>query len=373
MIKKLNILIITVCLLFTAFGLLLNPVMAQNQGQITVSNNKIQSNYPLSLNFSAQITDSVNITDIRLQYQVEQMSFAQVISEDKIDFTPATTVNAQYNLNMLTSGQIPPGINIDYWWIVEDAAGNRLQTDPEHFQVYDDKHQWNSLDQDKIHLLWYGQNSNFGQTVMSTAQSALSKIATDTGASPEKTINLSIYTSEREYASSVIGASEWSGGVTLLGYNSILLLIRPGAIMDVDLSGIAHELTHVIVSQVTFNPYNTTPFWLNEGLAMYIQYPTGELPAQFSNSLNNAIKNNSLISVRSLSSPFSAYSDKANLSYAESFSIISYLIDQYGSGKMLEFLDAFKQGSTYDGALQANYGFDMDGLFNQWKTWVTTK
>jgi hypothetical protein len=38
---------------------------------------------------------------------------------------------------------------------------------------------------------------------------------------------------------------------------------------------------------------------------------------------------------------------------------------------MNQLLETFHQGSTYDGALQANYGFDMDGLFNQWKAWVT--
>jgi hypothetical protein len=168
-------------------------------------------------------------------------------------------------------------------------------------------------------------------------------------------------------------ASEWSGGVALLGYNSILLLVRPGAMLDSDLSGISHELTHVIINQVTYNPYNALPFWLNEGLAMYIQYPDGTLPVQFSNALLKAVNENKLISVRSLSSPFSAYSDKANLSYAESFSIVTYLIEQYGSSKILQYLDTFKQGSTYDGALQANYGFDMDELFYQWQIWVKAR
>jgi hypothetical protein len=40
---------------------------------------------------------------------------------------------------------------------------------------------------------------------------------------------------------------------------------------------------------------------------------------------------------------------------------------------MEQLLNTFTQGSSYDGALQANYGFDMDGLFTQWKTWVDTQ
>ena len=95
------------------------------------------------------------------------------------------------------------------------------------------------------------------------------------------------------------------------------------------------------------------------------------LPSQFTSALSTAITNNTLISVRSLSDPFSAYADKAYLSYAESVSIVTYLINQYGSAKMNQLLNTFQQGSTYDGALQANYGFDMDGLFTQWKAWVS--
>jgi hypothetical protein len=34
---------------------------------------------------------------------------------------------------------------------------------------------------------------------------------------------------------------------------------------------------------------------------------------------------------------------------------------------MFALLDAFRQGNTYDGALQKVYGFDMDGLNTLWQ------
>jgi hypothetical protein len=328
--------------------------------------------YPNSMNFSCRITGDFNITSVRLQYQVEQMTFAQVISEANITFAPASTVNATYSLNMLRYGQVPQGTGVDYWWVVKDAAANKLQTDPQHYVVADNQHDWRTLTQNKVNLFWYGQNEAFGQAIMTEAQSALARLASDTGAIPDHPVNLSIYTNERDYAGSVTGASEWSGGVTLPGYNSILLLVRPNN-FNADVSGVAHELTHVIVAQVTFNPYNNEPFWLTEGLAMYVQYPDGRLPSQFTIPFEDAVNKGTLISVRSLSDPFSAYPEKAFLSYAESYSVVSYLIDQYGPSKMLQFLNIFKQGATYDGALQNIYGFDMDGLFNQWSTWYKTQ
>jgi hypothetical protein len=350
----------------------LSPAAAQGPSPITVSNSIAQMDFPLALNFSSQVKANTNITDIRLQYQVEEMSYAQVEAETQVVFTPATSVNAKYSLNMLRVGQFPPGLGLDYRWLVKDAEGNKFQSSPSHYTVTDNRHTWQNSTEGKIDLLWYGQSNSFGQTIMSTAQKALTTLAEDTGASPDKIIHLSIYTSDQDYHNSTIGESEWSGGETLPDYNSVILLIRPSSMVN-DLSGISHELTHVIVDQVTYNPYNFIPYWLNEGLAMHIQYADIGLISQFTSPLRNAIAANTLISVRSLSSPFSAFPEKAYLSYAESYSIVGYLLSQYGSAKMQQFLVSFKQGTSYDGALQSVYGFDMDGLNNQWKTWVNTQ
>jgi acyl-CoA-binding protein len=96
----------------------------------------------------------------------------------------------------------------------------------------------------------------------------------------------------------------------------------------------------------------------------------GPLTKQFTVPLAAAVANSKLFSVRSLCSPFSAYSDKASLSYAQSASLVEYLISRYGSAKMLELLTTFKQGSTYDEAFQAVYGFDIEGLDAGWKSWI---
>jgi hypothetical protein len=372
MTKKLSILVVSLCLIFTILNPAVFPVSAQGQGQITVNSSTIKANYPSNLTFSCHVQDTVNISDIRLEYQVEQMSFGQVTSEAEIIFDPSSTVNASYSLNMQQYGQIPPGIDIDYWWIIKDTAGDKLQTAENHYIVVDNNHTWNTLTQGKINVYWYGQNKAFGQSVMSEAQTGLSTIANDTGSTLDQMVNISVYTSAQDYAASVLGAPEWSGGVTLSQYNSIFVVVEPDALSS-DLPGVAHELTHAVVGQMTFNPYNSIPFWLDEGLAVHVQFTGLTLPSQFTTALSNAISNNTLISVRSLCDPFSAYADKANLSYAESVSLVTYLINQYGSNKMEQLLNTFAQGSSYDGALQANYGFDMDGLFTQWKTWVDTQ
>ena len=163
----------------------------------------------------------------------------------------------------------------------------------------------------------------------------------------------------------MIFPQEWTGGVAFTEYGVVTIGIPPdSAGLAWGTRAIAHELTHLVVHQVTFNPYNTLPTWLDEGLAMTAE---GELEAQFADVLSNAMGSDSLISVRSLASPFSANTYEAILSYAESFEVVNYLFDTYGRASMLELLNTFAQGSGYDDALTGVYGLDMDSLNADWQ------
>ena len=140
----------------------------------------------------------------------------------------------------------------------------------------------------------------------------------------------------------MIFPKEWTGGVAFTEYGIIAIGIAPDN-LDWGERAIAHELTHVVNHQMTFNPYNGLPTWLDEGLAKHNEGPIqqGDLDI-----LNQAIAQKSLISLHSLCSPFSAYSNMADLSYAESWSAVDFLIKNYGEAKMLELLNTFKQGSS---------------------------
>ncbi len=82
------------------------------------------------------------------------------------------------------------------------------------------------------------------------------------------------------------------------------------------------------------------------------------------------LQDDELISVRSLSSSFPADHSGAILSYAQSFSLVEYLIDAHGWEKMVDFLVIFKEGSTPDKALQEVYGLDRYSLYQVRRQYV---
>jgi hypothetical protein len=361
--KRLALIALVLCLIAV-----FSPVVARAQGELTVLDSSAQADFPYRMNFNLSVRSSFDVTDIRLCYSVDRTSFADVFTEVLVDFFPDTTVDASFSLEMVMVGGLPPGSSLDYWWKIEDAGGGQLETEPESVRFDDTRYDWDSLTQGQITLYCYQDDEDFMNELMDAAQGALARLSEDTGAVLEKPAQLYIYANSSDLQGAMIHPQEWTGGVAYTRHGIIAIGISPG-IVDWGKRAIAHELAHLVVHQMTLNPYNDLPTWLDEGLAMYAE---GEQGGEFANALEWAIDNDSLISVPSLCSPFSAYSSSATLGYAQSHSLVEYLISSYGQPKMLELLNIFSEGSGYDEALEAVYGFDMDTLDSLWRDYVAS-
>jgi len=362
-IKKASILTLVIFL----FLALLSSGLVQARSEPVILDSSAQVEFPSHLGFSLSAESNVNIIDIRLHYVVDRAGFAQVTSEAYIEFVPDTLVDIEWTLDMRKTGGLPPGSNIDYWWTVEDANGDRVETTPSRVNFDDARHTWRSLTEGKVTIYWYEGNESFAQELMATTRQALVRLGENTGAYLEKPVKIYIYANARDLQGAMIYPQEWTGGVAFTRYGTIAIGIAPENI-NWGKRAITHELTHLVIHQITLNPYSDLPTWLDEGLAMYTE---GMLQPQFATFLDRAMAENGLISVRSLSSPFSAYAGEANLAYAQSYSLVEFLIGNYGQSKMLELLNTFRQGSGYDAALERVYGFDMDGLDTLWRDYIT--
>jgi hypothetical protein len=365
MMKKVGILIAILCL---ALGLF-SPSPVQAQAGLTITGSSAKAEFPLKLIFSLSAGSTANVIDVRLHYKVEHDSYAQVTSEVSVEFQPSTNVNVSWTWDMRQTGGLPPGSDVEYWWTVKDALGSRVETAPVRIQFDDNRYSWQSLTEGMVTVYWYEGKQSFAQELMSAVQQALVKLSQDTGAQLKKPARLYIYASTQDLQGAMIFPQEWTGGVAYFEYGTIAIGISTSN-LNWGKRAIAHELTHLVIHQMVFNPYNDLPTWLDEGLAMYTE---GELESSFTSSLKRAIATSSLISVRSLASPFSALPELATQSYAESFSIVEFLISQYGQDKMLTLLNTFQQGSGWDAALVKVYGFDMDGLDKLWREYVVKK
>ncbi len=334
------------------------PVSAD--GGITIISNTAKAGFPNSVTFSLEAEAPTDIVNISIECQVVRRSLVPEECRSIVDFKQSKHVTV---MHVLATGDIPPGTEIIYTWILQDASGDVIESAPATIRYDDARYDWQSITNGQITLFWYEGNELFAQQLMTAAQGALSRLSNEFNASLQQPVKFYIYADATALQGALANPDTWTGGMTLPAYNTIMIGIAEDN-LDWGMRAVAHELGHLVVGQIVYSPFGTLPTWLSEGIAMNAE---GEMTSDFQDRLNESISDNTLFSVRSIASTFPADSSEAKLCYAESYSVVRYLTDNYGSAKLLALLDAFKQGSTVDEALKQIYGFDMDGLNETWR------
>lgn len=333
------------------------------QDGVSVISSGAEAQFPSAITFTLEAEADSDIVDIDLEYRVSRRDLVPGSCRVDVDFTPGEAVAASWRWDMLETGGLPPGTEVEYWWLIEDADNNIVETSPNTVRFDDLRYDWEHIANDQVTFFWYAGDVSFVQELADAADEALDDLAGEVGVSLDQPANFYIYANSWDLHGALVYPDEWTGGVAFPAYNTIVIGIAPGS-MDWGKRAIAHELGHLVVHQDVFGPYGVLPTWLDEGLAMDAE---GELRSDLQQMLNQAIARDTLFSIRSIASSFPTDPYEAKLSYAESYSVVQFLIDSYGSDKIVELLQVFKNGSTDNEALLQVYGFDTEGLGERWR------
>ncbi len=334
------------------------PVAAQ--GGIKVIESKQESHFAEKVVFRLTAESDATIEHVLL---FRQLAGEQVKLRARPDFTPGKRIKVEYTWE-LEPGDLAPGAQVSYFWELEDKAGHRLQTAPQGFSYDDDRFQWESVSRGEIVVHYYGGKHDLAEEILSTAEEATQRLQKDVGILLEKPVRIFVYNSRSDMraALSPRGGVYDAQTVTLgaaMGRNTLLLL---GSDLKVRVA-VAHELSHIVVGLATDNPYTDLPRWLDEGLAMYAE---GTLLPDNAQALQKAIREDRLISVRSLSS-YVGKPEQVDLFYGEVYSLVDFLLKTYGNEKLDKLLDILKTGVPIEEALRQAYGFGLDQLDDEWR------
>lgn len=330
---------------------------------VDVKQNEIVLNFPESATFQLNISNPVAIDSIVLEYGNDQQTCGEVVAKAFPQFTADTSVKTEWIWEMRQSGSLPPGAQLWWRWRITDVNGNETVTETKTATWLDDVHPWQTVRSEQLNLHYYKLDKSLAQEMLDAGVEGMNRNKNDAGLTTDIPINIYVYPSYDDLKDAILYEPSWVGGQAYPEEN-IVILGTSGGNTSWDKDTVIHELTHVLVGHFTFSCLGDVPQWLNEGLAVYSE---GPLDAQFQNPLDEAVQNDSLLSIRSISGSFSEVADKADLSYAQSYSIVDFLIKEYGRDKMTSLLTAFRDGVTTDDALMQVYGFNIDGLEDQWR------
>jgi hypothetical protein len=335
---------------------------------ITASDDQASIRFPEKVVFKVDLQSEAEIEEVVLEYGVEQLTCGTVVAKAFPEFTPSKDVQASWEWEMRKSGSEPPGATIWWRWYVTDAAGNELRTNLQTITWIDRRHGWDEIRGDSINLHWYEGDRAFAEELHTAAVDALIYLEENTGLRPDAPVDIYIYASAADMRDAIYYEAGWMGGGAYSSNNIVIIGIAPddpGQLAwgkDTE----AHELTHILVGRFTFSCLGSIPTWLNEGLAEFVERGEeglmGDRP-----DFEAAVADDTLFSVRALGGSFPEDSERAHLAYVQSYSIVDFLIAEYGRESILNLLVSLREGVAIDDALQAIYGFDQDGLEDAWR------
>jgi hypothetical protein len=344
---------------YLAIAFLFAPALIAASG-IEVTDNRAVVEFPSSVTFYLSLRSQTDIDEIELEYGTLHRACGPASAKARPDFDPATQVQIDWEWDLHKCNSPPPGARIWWRWHARDAGGTSLTTPDETLVFEDPRFDWQETRSQELLFLSATRDQSVNQTLWQAANDALDRLERDVGARPDRPVRIYVYPDTEALREAVVFTQEWTGGLAFPSYDTILLGVDRSS-LEWGRQVMMHELTHIVVYQVTFNCIGDMPLWLDEGLATYIEGDTrGEVLAQ-------AVAEDALCSLQSLCSGFPTDSNRARLAYAQSRHVVAYLIETYGQEKMAALLQVFKEGTTYDRALERVYGFDIAGLDNEWR------
>jgi hypothetical protein len=343
--------------LFAIAALALSVHSAFAQDAVDFAASSATSDFPDGVVFHLEADADAPPQDIRLIYEVAPDGIRTTAVPD---CTGERAIACTFQLAATPRNALIPGAEVTYFWRITSADDVVHESDAQEVTYVDSRFDWQTINDDII-TVWYTGSQDDAQALLNAARESLDRNSALLQTTVDFPIKVFFYPSARAMAPAIL--SDNAEGVITLGevvYSNTAMVAADAEPLDIA----RHEIAHIVVRQAVPPPFDV-PSWLNEGLAVYSQ--SEPLGGQ-RRAVESAIESNSIISVRAMSTASSgSQSNRVSLFYGESWSLVTYLTETYGDQKFADLFRAFAAGSTTSEALQAVYGFDEDGLENEWR------
>jgi hypothetical protein len=257
-----------------------------------------------------------------------------------------------------------PGAGITYYWEITDASGGRLITEEQTTTYEDDRFEWQKLEEGNLSVLYYFGDVASQESVLRAARETIARFSDLLNTTIDFPVKIWVYRTAAEMAPAVASRRGQGPNTSIQTLGEVAaadtaLVSRDSAFLDV----VRHELAHIVTGRATRGHITEIPTWINEGLSTFAQNRLLESEEQ---ALALAIQRNRVLPITSLNASARGSAGDVSVFYAQSGSIIAFMVNTFGDDKFGEFIGALANDTT-DKALQAVYGFDQLGLENQWR------
>ena len=344
-------------LLLVPFYLLARPAFAAGD-TIRVLSDATEVRFPGDVVFNLEVEGESDIVEVRLYFRVPPSGMWMYTYPD---LAPSRHVRTRFDLDISGISYLPPGTELEYYYSVVDSRGNVLDTSPETFMYVDGRFRWRSTRAGPLEIYWHDLSDKRVQEVARQVEVSLQEIAALLETGLDRPMRGIIYNSRSEareafpFQSQTTTEQQVFQGFAFPERGVFVGIgLRPGLIV--------HESAHLMLEEATDSPGARLPAWVNEGFATYVE-PGGHRDSRV--SLGGASARD--MPLRHM------YAIPGNLEgiryfYLKAGSVVGYLLENHGPEKFRGFLGQLDQGKSADNALNAAYGFGLDGLDQRWSS-----
>lgn len=259
------------------------------------------------------------------------------------------------------------GTEVEYRFVIRGADGSETRTAPAAVSYIDTTLPWTTVSEGLVEIWYYAGGEAVEADARAGIRAALDFLRDSFDAELERLTRLMLYadiaTMRRDLGG---GASPWVGGAAIADLN-VTVLHAPVVNRDpLDLQAtVAHEITHIVLEHRTGNSFGGLPAWLHEGVATTVEAEINERFG-YDDIMKRLVDEDNFVSLRGITGSFPADSQAAVNAYAQSNSLVTYIIETWGSEGIAALLEAYAGGVSDDEAVQAALGISLDELNRAW-------
>lgn len=349
-----------------AFAFFVAGASTAHADTIDVLSQAERADNPAAITFTIRVRAAAGLKSARVVYKVSNPR-ADIGGTGEVTVAPGTESDLSFALT--TNGNeryIPVGSNFTYHWEFEDTTGAKASSPEKAFVFLDGRYQWRSLTEGTsppVTVYWYGSNDGRAKLALDATRASLRDTGDLLQAEVRYPIKVIVYGSEREGEAAQrsrgrsFDASVQTGGTRVAP--DLILVFEP----QVDI--VRHEVGHIVTTVAGDGPFGSLPSWIDEGTAVWAQ-GDGATGSGYLLALGLAIQSNQTLNLRSMQGATNK-PEEVNLFYGQAFSTVDYLIKTHGREKYAQLFRDFSKGGNMDEALKGVYGFDQNGLYNEWR------
>lgn len=348
--------------------LLCSPVLTAAQGPdeaLTVTANTVNYVFGQHVTFRLEATSPSPITHAVLAFRTADNQGTSV-------FTPSFERDFQVSLehvHEISRGYLKPFVTVEYWWTLENDAGQQVSTPLQSFTYEDHRFGWHTASGPNAVVHWYAGDAAYAQSALDVATRSLARIGQELNVTSPSPLHLYLYASTDDLHGALLPRQrEWIGGEAFPELNALLIAVPPTEGYTLFMRRIIpHEITHILLYHATGGAVARVPPWLNEGLATVNE----ELPdPEAALVLQDALQEDRPLPLDGLCGTFPSDAEQARLAYAQSASLVRFVRDFYGEQAIAGLVSAHADGMSCRGAVDRVLGLSLEQLDSNWRAYL---